>query len=344
MAKRRRKTLRVLAIDGGGVRGIIPAMVLADLEQRTGRPIAEQFDMVAGASTGGIIALLLTVPGRDGRPRYSAREVVDIYASHLTEMFSSSPAYQRRWAKRQDIPKFPATGVSRALKRYFGDARVRDTLTGVLVTSYDIRTREDVYFGRFTATAPRVRDTPVQDLLLRDLARATSAFPGLFPPVRVRFGRPPTTFDLIDGGVMSANPAAIALAAMTRYQRGGREADILLVSLGTGDAARPIPFARARTWGFAQWAQPLVDVLFDASNHVVDSVLSGLEPADDYYRFQVDIPAAVGGTDDVRPATIAALQAIARAALAGRGSAWCGGRTWPAMLGAIARDLAGASI
>lgn len=70
---------KVLSIDGGGIRGIIPAMVLAEIEDRTGRPVAETFDLIAGTSTGGILALGLTLPGDNGRPRYAAEELIGLY-------------------------------------------------------------------------------------------------------------------------------------------------------------------------------------------------------------------------------------------------------------------------
>src|SRR5438045_1453536 len=71
--------MNVLSVDGGGIRGVIPAMVLADLEARTGKPTAELFDLIAGTSTGGIIALALTVPGGDGKPRWTANDLVGLY-------------------------------------------------------------------------------------------------------------------------------------------------------------------------------------------------------------------------------------------------------------------------
>ena len=64
--------MKVLAIDGGGIRGLIPALVLAEIERRTGRPTAELFDLIAGTSTGGILACGLTRPGPDGKPLHSA--------------------------------------------------------------------------------------------------------------------------------------------------------------------------------------------------------------------------------------------------------------------------------
>jgi patatin-like phospholipase/acyl hydrolase len=86
----RRRPFRVLAIDGGGIRGILPAMVLADLERRTNRPIIDLFDMIVGTSTGGLIALALACPGEGGRPRHTARDVIRLYAEQGKCVFSRS--------------------------------------------------------------------------------------------------------------------------------------------------------------------------------------------------------------------------------------------------------------
>ena len=82
--------IRILSLDGGGIRGIIPAMLLAELEQRSGRPISGLFDLIAGTSTGGLIALALTCPGADGTPRYAARELVGIYEREGPVIFARS--------------------------------------------------------------------------------------------------------------------------------------------------------------------------------------------------------------------------------------------------------------
>jgi patatin-like phospholipase/acyl hydrolase len=70
---------KILSIDGGGIRGVIPATVLDHIEKTVGRPIAELFDVIAGTSTGGLIALGLTCPGDAGRPKFTAEEIVSIY-------------------------------------------------------------------------------------------------------------------------------------------------------------------------------------------------------------------------------------------------------------------------
>ena len=76
---------RVLSVDGGGVRGIIPALILAEIEDRTKRPIHQLFDLISGTSTGGILALGLTKPGSDGRVEKSAMDVVRLYEVHWQE-------------------------------------------------------------------------------------------------------------------------------------------------------------------------------------------------------------------------------------------------------------------
>jgi patatin-like phospholipase/acyl hydrolase len=80
--------IKILSIDGGGIRGIIPALVLDEIENRTGRPIAELFDLVAGTSTGGILALGLTIPKAARAQLYTARTLAEMYEREGARIFS----------------------------------------------------------------------------------------------------------------------------------------------------------------------------------------------------------------------------------------------------------------
>src|SRR3954465_16093788 len=80
-------TVRILAIDGGGIRGLIPAVVLADLERRTGRRSAEMFDLIAGTSTGGILACGLPRPRAVGPPAFTATDLIGLYEGEGPEIF-----------------------------------------------------------------------------------------------------------------------------------------------------------------------------------------------------------------------------------------------------------------
>src|SRR5690349_25073446 len=82
--------MKVLSIDGGGIRGLIPALVLAEIERRPGRPTAELFDLIAGTSTGGLLACGLTCPGEDRRPRHSAAELAGLYRTEGPQLFARS--------------------------------------------------------------------------------------------------------------------------------------------------------------------------------------------------------------------------------------------------------------
>src|SRR4249919_3567713 len=86
------RPLRVLALDGGGIRGVIPATLLAEIEKRTGKRIAETFDLIAGTSTGGILALGLTTPDSNdaSKPRYTAEDLVGMYAEKGSAIFRLS--------------------------------------------------------------------------------------------------------------------------------------------------------------------------------------------------------------------------------------------------------------
>ena len=80
----------VLSLDGGGIRGLIPALVLADIEKKTGKRIAELFDLITGTSTGGILALGLCKDNGNGVPQYSAKNLSKIYQDRGSEIFSRS--------------------------------------------------------------------------------------------------------------------------------------------------------------------------------------------------------------------------------------------------------------
>ena len=171
--------VRILSIDGGGIRGIIPAMVLAEIERRTQRPVAQLFDLVAGTSTGGIIALGLTVPKCPGAPLYRAQRFVELYEHEGARIFSRSLLRAMFAVDNLTLKKYSSTGIEQVLKEYFGDARLRDAVTDVLITSYEIERRFPFFFK--SRNAQRRSD---YDFLARDVARATSAAPSLTPSQR----------------------------------------------------------------------------------------------------------------------------------------------------------------
>jgi patatin-like phospholipase/acyl hydrolase len=118
---------KVLSIDGGGIRGIIPAMVLAEIEERTGKPIAEMFDLIAGTSTGGILALGLAMPEDGGRPRYTASELIELYEDEGASIFSGRVGTIRNLFEE----RYPSAGVEGPQRVLRGCAPKGRALDGV---------------------------------------------------------------------------------------------------------------------------------------------------------------------------------------------------------------------
>lgn len=298
------RPLRVLALDGGGIRGVIPATVLAEIEKRSGKRIAEMFDLIAGTSTGGILALALTKPDEKDRtkPQYTAEQLVGLYAERGSAIFKLP--FGRRLLTVFGLfgSKYAVRGLNDTATTYFGDARLKDAVTEVVITSYELKQRDAWFFARHKA----LDDPKKNDFPMVHIARATSAAPTYFRPERL--SEDPETA-MIDGGVFANNPAMCAWVEAVKLH--GQQ-DILVVSLGTGEVKTGISYAKARVWGLVGWVRPLIGILMDGVAATVEHQLAYLLPPRDgeprYFRFQVELPAGMGSMDDTSPDHIAKLK------------------------------------
>jgi patatin-like phospholipase/acyl hydrolase len=282
--------VRVLAIDGGGIRGLIPALVLAEIERRTGRRTADLVDLVAGTSTGGILACALAKP--DPLP---AAEIAGIYEQEGPRIFDRSLLKTITSVGGNLDERYDADGLVRALRTYLGDARLGDATVPIVITAYDIEGRQAVL----------LRPATDGDVPMVDAAHATSAAPTYFEPVRI--GRRA----LVDGGVFAINPALTAFAEVA-----GERLDVL-ASLGTGEQTRPLALETVRGWGRLEWAEPILDVVFDGSADAVDDQLGRLA-GERYVRLQTRLDEASDDLDDASPENLAALRREAERLIAAR--------------------------
>ncbi|OKH21069.1 patatin [Hydrococcus rivularis NIES-593] len=258
--------LKILSIDGGGIRGIISAIILAEIEKLTQKPISELFALIVGTSTGGILALGLTVPNAEGKPRYSAEDLIALYENEGGRIFSRSLWHKIRAAGNLLEEKYPSDGIKGVLAEYFGETRLKEALTEVLITSYEIEQRIPFFFK--STSAKDSLKTASRDFFMKQVARATSAAPTYFEPIRIETDDLAKSYALIDGGVFANNPTMCALVeAKTTFPDVN---DFLVVSLGTGELIRPILYEQAREWGKAEWGQPLLSVVFSGINKTVD--------------------------------------------------------------------------
>lgn len=309
--------VRVLAIDGGGIHGVIPARVLERVEVLTGRPISASFDLLAGSSTGGLIVLGMAAPGRDGGALFSGREAVALYRDRGAEIFRQPLRHRLTSIGGWVRPLFPAANVERMLHEVFGEVWLSEARTDVMVTAYaigDRPVRQDAgqnayFFKSWKAKASRADGgAGERDFAMRDAARATSAAPTYFPAARIRAGDG-SLHAMIDGGVHSNNPALCAYTAALRRWPGR---SVRLLSLGTGKAEQPIDPLSAERRGRFGWVPGILDVLLDGMDDTVHYQLAELMPNGHYLRLQSDL---VGDADrlpsdsivDVRPANLRAL-------------------------------------
>jgi predicted acylesterase/phospholipase RssA len=329
---------RILAIDGGGIRGLIAARVIARLEQRISeaagaeRRIADAFHMVCGTSTGGLLALGLTVPDPDrpDRPRWSGERLADLYVSGGPEIFGDRLQRLRSlwgWV----APKHSAGGLRRALAERFGEALLREALRELIVTSYDMHEPGPHFFKRWRARESGERDAPMVDVGL-----ATAAAPTYFP------SHPVDRRPLVDGGVFAANPviAAVAEALKRRDDEPTdlRPQELLVVSLGTGQYEVGFEQRQVSRWGRIGWVWPhrgepplistFLDGQSDAAHHWADVLLNHepghavVEPPEmgrgpRYHRFQVKLPRGLS-LDDASEGSLAELDQAADRLLAER--------------------------
>ena len=280
--------VKVLSIDGGGIRGILPSMVLAEIEERTGESTCDLFDLIAGTSTGGLIALGLTAPGQEGRPRVGASSFVDLYAERGQEIFDVSLFHRFRSAGGLLDERYPSRGLEAAIDEHVGEARLKDALTEVLLPAYDTAGRFPFFFRSARA---RVRED--YDFPMRVAARATSAAPIFFEAMRVQdtTGR---EYCLVDGGVFANNPSMCAYVDVIDSRP---DADVVMLSLGTGELTREYPWSRVHGWGLVDWARPLIHVIFDGQSDSVSHQLRMLLDEDRYWRIQASLTEGRGSDD-----------------------------------------------
>lgn len=272
---------KVLSIDGGGIRGVLPASFLATVEDSLGEPVVDYFDLVVGTSTGGIIALGLAA----GLP---AEQILDLYVRHGPSIFKGPrlPKGMRHWA----LGKYDDKGLRAALEDVFGSRRLGDSQTRVVVPSFNVDSGE-VHIWK-TAHHPRLERDYVEPII--EVAVATAAAPTIFPMHLTANGAP-----LIDGGVFANNPVGLA-AVEAIAVLGWDSADIALLSLGCGTEALSVGHGRRRNLGRIYWASKLADTFMAAQSSSSLGTAQLLVGHGNVFRSSPTLPSGRYGLDVVK--------------------------------------------
>ena len=247
---------RILSVDGGGIRGLVPALVLLRLEQRlaklTGekRPLSDYFHLFAGTSTGGLISLGLTAPdpGNPGQPKMDGERLVSLYRDRGPKIFP--PRFRLlRILRGYLFPKWSNRGLLRAVEADIGPAPLSSALRDLVIVAYDMTDHKPRFFKRWTA-----REANRPDPTMGDAAMATSSAPTYLPPWELD-GKA-----LVDGGVFAANPTVAAIAEALKRQTDEPARllphELFVVSLGTGFYKAELPPRTLRSWGSLAWIKP----------------------------------------------------------------------------------------
>jgi len=304
----------ILSIDGGGVRGIVAATLLDALEgerQALGhtRHIADCFDLIAGTSTGAIVAAGLAAPNDQGTgPRATPAELRDLYRKQARQIFPP-----RFWCR---LPIFGR------LRQFFGPLynpeNLRKVLSDTLSTKVFSDLRRNLYIGAYSIDprgiaifrgGPDYGDrtkssSPDPDLLpvaketsLVEVVMGSAAAPTFFPPHQINNPDDGTKITVVDGGLFINDPALAAYAdAVNLFP----EDEIILVSIGSGRVVNPYPFSKARNWGFLEWVSPvgrfrtpLISAISDGQARAVHKQMKALL-GNNYFRFDYDLAAGYG--------------------------------------------------
>ena len=320
-----KKPFRILCLDGGGIRGVITARILQEVEKQIQghcqQPLADYFDMIAGTSTGSLLASSIALG-------YSSKELVELYAQRGLEIFpyqslGSLARWKLVWKYGLSAPKFSNEGLVKVLSSMPGFQRngepVRLKEVGkvpgqdrpspiLLILAYDALHRNTTFFtNHHPALARRWYDT----MPLWKICVASASAPTFFPACELTHeesgvaddgsgeaGHDVTeqwSFPHVDGGVTANNPALCAVAQAIKL--GHRLEDIQLLSIGTGQNKKPLQHKEIEGWGLIEWGLRIADVFMEGQaelqGEVCQQLLGGFE-SHRYLRLQFDLNDSFG--------------------------------------------------
>ncbi len=302
-----KKKVRILSLDGGGIRGIIPAYIIKYAEEYLQRKapettIADHFDLIAGTSTGGILTGLYLTPQEENKKKakYSACQALDFYVKQGYDIFNASKNsnWKRLWGLG-NATKYNPKNLEELLREKLGNILISELIKPCLITTYDMNSKSSFFFTRQEKVSKR-------EFYLRDVLRSTSAAPTYFPPAKIKNIAPNSDLKYdnminLDGGVFANNPTMCAYAEARQTNFIDRDnlnpsaSDMYILSIGTGGGGFEITKKdKSNRWGLLKWAKLIPDIMMDGSIDTVAFQMEKIretiqtEDAGDYLR--IDFP------------------------------------------------------
>ncbi len=315
---------RILSLDGGGIRGVISTVILSEVEKMVGAPLNKYFDLIAGTSTGSILAAAIA-------KGLSSEKILQLYRNKGKRIFPYSNLYSLERLKviaqyGLSAPKFSSRGLIEVLQEELGETKLSEIGKSprLLITAYETIERQFLVFKSWR------RFDPWANIPIWEACVCSSSAPTFFPAhkLTVQLESGSKTYVVIDGGIGANNPTSCAVAEALYL--GHFIKDISVLSIGTGmpnlKPQEQAEWARATGWGVFQWIWEgrLIRVLLDASADVNDYIttqvmnppeLEGRE-SPPYLRLQPEI--ASDRIDDASEENIDRLTRIGREFVEGK--------------------------
>lgn len=272
---------RILTIDGGGIKGVIPASFIATVEDSINDKIANYFDLIVGTSTGGIIALGLGIG-------LSAKEILTFYEEHGPFIFRGNR--HLKWLKWFSTTKYSSTSLKDALETCFGAKKLGDSKKRLVIPSLNLENGK-VYIYK-TAHHPRLEKDYKEKVV--DVALATTSAPTYFPTHRSVAGTP-----LIDGGMWANNPVGMAVVEALTLLDWCRDS-LKVLSLGCTTTPLNVRRGRWKPSGTLYWASKVLDVFMHAQSHSSLGTAQLLAGHDNIIRIDEDVSHGKFSLDGVK--------------------------------------------
>jgi patatin-like phospholipase/acyl hydrolase len=300
------KKVRILSLDGGGMRGIIPATVLEYVENKIieitknkNARLADYFDLVAGTSTGGILSAFYLTPNKtlykeDPVSKYKASEALDFYSKDGPNIFNESKKFG--WFGLRQLfnaAQYSPKELEKILLREFKYLNLKELLKPCIITTYNMQSKKAFFFSS------RELMEKDREFYVKDVLRSTSAAPTYFPPAFIENLATQKEMINIDGGVFANNPAMCAYSEARSTGFGDiafpGAKDMMILSIGTGGGQFDLPnVEKSSNWGILPWATSIPNIMMDGSIDTVDyqmrNIFDSLNPKDKFNYKRIDVP------------------------------------------------------
>ncbi|NWF89105.1 MAG: patatin-like phospholipase family protein [Ignavibacteriaceae bacterium] len=279
----KKKIFRILSLDGGGFKGLYTAKVLSEIEKRFGK-IYENFNLICGTSTGGIIALGLGL----GK---CAEEIVDYYLQYGPKIFPSDTFFKRSYHIARQFtfaPKYSDSTLRKSLNIFFKDALMKDAKCNLCIPAINLSDAQGIVF-KTPHFSEFVRDA---NLKMVDVALATSAAPTFFPSATI----PSISSGLVDGGLWANNPSFVGAIEAVSYFVGNDKLfeEFSILSIGTLSSSKSWYPSKHKKGSIIRWGTKIFPLTISAQSNAMNNLLKiasdkKLFPMGNYIR--IDEPA-----------------------------------------------------